>query len=447
MKVVVIGAVAAGTSAAAKASRNLKDSQITIYERDSDISYSGCGLPFYITGEVGSINQIVPRDTKYFKDKYNIDILTEHEVLEIDSEKQVVVVKNLKSKEIFTDTYDKLVIATGASSVHPNIEGIDTHEVFYLRNVHDARKIKKFIEEKQPKTALIAGTGFIGFELMESFERLDIKTTIVEIADKITPNLDKDMADYLEDLLVAKQLKILKSKKIIKIENHVASFDDNTQVSFDMIVMATGVRPNVALAKAAGVDIGVTGAIKTNQLMQTNIENIYACGDCVETFSLISGKPVYRPLGSTANKTGRIAGDNLSGGHIEYKGNLSTSIFRLFEYTIASTGLTEKEAYEEGYDVVISRDIKPDKPSYMGGKKMSIKAIADKQSGRILGVQIIGEQGVDKRIDVFVTLITYKATVDELFHIDLAYAPPFSTTKDPVHYTGMILDNIINKKA
>jgi rhodanese-related sulfurtransferase len=209
--------------------------------------------------------------------------------------------------------------------------------------------------------------------------------------------------------------------------------------------MATGVKPNIALAKDAGIELGVTGAIKVNNKMQTNFNNIYACGDCIETFSVITGKPVYRPLGSTANKTGRIAGDVLSGGTLEYKGNLSTGIFKLFDMTIATTGLSEKEAIAEGYDIVVCHNIKPDKPDYFHGKEMVIKAVADKKTQKILGVQIVGYEGVDKRIDVFVTLITYGAKVDELFHLDLAYAPPFSTTKDPVHYTGMILDNALNR--
>ena len=216
------------------------------------------------------------------------------------------------------------------------------------------------------------------------------------------------------------------------------------EIKSDMVIMATGVKPNVNLAKEAGVEIGITGAIKVDTSMKTNIADIYACGDCIETFSSITGKPVYRPLGSTANKTGRIAGDVVTGGKLRYRGNLSTGIFKLFDMTIGSTGLSEKEALEEGYEIVMCHNIKPDKPSYFKGKEMVIKAIADKKTEKILGVQIVGYEGVDKRLDVFVTLITYGAKVDELFHLDLAYAPPFSTTKDPVHYTGMILDNALN---
>ena len=446
MKIIVIGAVAAGTSAAAKARRNDDEAEIVIYERDQDISYSGCGLPYYIGGKVEDISALTPRDPAFFEKKYNIGVKINHEVLSIDQESQIVKVVNLRTDEVFEDHYDKLLIATGAKAFIPPIEGVSKGHVFTLRNVQDAVKIKRYIETHKPQTAVIAGTGFIGFEVLESLIDLKLDVTVVEIADKITPNLDRDMAQYLEAQLVSKGIRILKSTGITTIGDQSVELNDGSNEKADLIILATGVRPNVALAKAIGLEIGETGAIKVNSSMQTSGVNIYACGDCIETYSTITGKPVYRPLGSTANKTGRIAGDTMTGGTMTYKGNLSTSIFKLFDYTIASTGLSEKEANEKGYDIEVVHNIKPDKPIYFHGENMVIKAIADRGSKRILGVQIVGYQGVDKRIDVFATLITYKATVDELFHLDLAYAPPFSTTKDPVHYTGMILDNAINNK-
>ncbi|MBU3104570.1 FAD-dependent oxidoreductase [Clostridium gasigenes] len=444
MRILVIGAVAAGTSAAAKARRNNDDAEIVIYERDNDISYSGCGLPYYIGGEIEDIGELTPRDSKFFKKKYNVDVLTGHEVLNINQNTKEITVKNLNTQKIFVDKYDKLILGTGATPFMPNIKGIKNKNVFFLRNVQSARNIRGFIENNKPKHAVIVGTGFIGFEMLENLMDTGVNVTIVEKQGKITPNLDEDMATFLEKALIKKNISIIKNADIIEILENKVLLEDGTEIKSDMVIMATGVKPNVNLAKEAGVEIGITGAIKVDTSMKTNIADIYACGDCIETFSSITGKAVYRPLGSTANKTGRIAGDVVTGGKLRYRGNLSTGIFKLFDMTIGSTGLSEKEALEEGYEIVMCHNIKPDKPSYFKGKEMVIKAIADKKTEKILGVQIVGYEGVDKRLDVFVTLITYGAKVDELFHLDLAYAPPFSTTKDPVHYTGMILDNALN---
>lgn len=446
MKLIVVGAVAAGTSAAAKARRNDDFAEIIIYEKDQDISYAGCGLPYFIGGDIEDIVELTPRDASFFKKKYDILVKTGYEVIEIISERKIVSVKEMATGRVFEDHYDKLVIATGASPFIPKVEGIGRSHVFFLRNVQNAIAIKEFIQIRRPKTAVIAGTGFIGFEMLENLSGLNINVTVVEIADKITPNLDLDMATILENDLLKRGVSILKSKSIQRIDETSVLLSDGQILDADLVIMSTGVRPNTALAANAGITLGIAGSIKVNERMQTNIENIYACGDCIETFSVITGKAVYRPLGTTANKTGRIAGDALTGGDLTYKGNLSTGIFKLFNLTVASTGLSEKEATMEGYDIEISHDIKLDKPSYFHGEKMTIKAIADRKTKRLLGIQIIGTNGVDKRIDVFATLITYKATVDELFHIDLAYAPPFSTTKDPVHYTGMILENAIDRR-
>ncbi len=444
MRILVIGAVAAGTSAAAKARRNDDAAEIVIYEKDEHISYSGCGLPYYIGGEIEELDELTPRDPAFFKKKYNIDIMTLHEVLKINPENKELVVKNLSSGEEFIDKYDKLIIATGATPFVPKINGIENDNVFFLRNVNSAKKIRSFIEINKPQHAVIAGTGFIGFEMLENLMADGVNVTIVEKQGKITPNLDADMAAFLESQLTKKNITILKNTSIAEVTKDKVILEDGREIESNMVIMATGVKPNVNLAKEAGVELGVTGAIKVDTSMKTNIVDIYACGDCIETFSVVTGKPVYRPLGSTANKTGRIAGDVATGGRLQYKGNLSTGIFKLFDITIANTGLSEKEALEEGYEIIICHNIKPDKPSYFHGKEMVIKAIADKKTEKILGVQIVGYEGVDKRIDVFATLITYGAKVDELFHLDLAYAPPFSTTKDPVHYTGMILDNALN---
>ncbi|MDK2935922.1 MAG: hypothetical protein PWP62_930 [Eubacteriaceae bacterium] len=444
MKLIIIGAVAGGTSAAAKASRNNPDAEIIIYEKDQDISYSGCGLPYYIGGRIKTLMDVAPRRPDFFKSKYNVDIKICHEVLDLCLADKSVEVKNLETGEIFIDHYDKLIIATGAKAFSPPIKGLDQKHVFSLRNVQDAIRIKNFIDQTKPKTAVIIGSGFVGFEVLENLTELGIPTTMVERAGKLTPNLDPDMSEYLEKKLDQRDLCVLKNANVVEILSDGVLLESGQKISGDLVLVATGVKPEVELAKKAGILLGSTGAIKVDERMMTIDTNVYACGDCIETWSVLNKKPHYRPLGSTANKTGRICGDNITGGNVFYPGNLGTGIFKFMDLTIASTGLSESEARNQGYDIIVVHDRKPDRPASSGGQEMMIKTIADRKTQTILGVQIVGHQGVDKRLDVFVTLITYRAKVDEIFHLDLAYSPPYSTAKDPVHFTGMILDNQLN---
>lgn len=445
MRIIIIGAVAAGTSAAAKARRNSEYAQIVIYEKDSFISYSGCGMPYYIGGEVESADELTPRDPAFFKSKYSVDVLIRHEVLSVSPETKSVTVRNLSTGEEFSDSYDKLVLATGARAVVPPIKGADGDSVFVLRNINDMNRIKSFIDTNCPRTAAIIGTGFIGLEMCENLKRLGMDVVLLEKLQQVTPGLDSDMAAHVEGYIKQNGVDVHTGVSIAEITDSGVVLADGDTIKADMVILSTGVRPNTALAAAAGLELGVAGAIRVNTRMQTSNPDIYACGDCAEQFHVVTGKAVYRPLGSTANKTGRIAGDSMTGGDLEFRGVLGTGIFKIFDMTVAQTGLSERDASEQGFDVAVCHNIKPDKPEYMGGKEMVIKGIADKSSGRLLGAQIVGYGGVDKRIDVLATAITFKAKVEDLFHLDLAYAPPFSTTKDPVMYTGMILENAIHR--
>jgi Uncharacterized NAD(FAD)-dependent dehydrogenases len=449
MKVVIIGAVAGGTSAAAKARRNDENAEIKIFDMDYDISYSGCGLPYYIGEEIQDREDLTPRNAEFFKKKYNVDVFRRHEVLNINTKDKALTVKNLDTNDIFTESYDKLVIATGAKSIVPNISGAEKSNVFYLRNVKQADKIKEYILIHKPKSVVCVGTGFIGLEMTENLKNLGIEVILVERLNQVTPGLDGDMAVYVEKYLKSKDINMILGDSVVELKGeplvNKVVLQSGKVIDADFVIMSIGVKPNVELAKEAGIELGANGSIKVNTKMMTNIKDVYACGDCAESYSVITKKPLYRPLGSTANKMGRIAGDQLSGGNLEFRGILGTGIFKIFDMAVAQTGLTEKEAINEGFEPVICHNIKPDKPEYYHGKEMVIKAVADKNSGKLLGVQAVGYTGVDKRIDVFVTAITFGAKVEDLFHLDLAYAPPFSTTKDPVMYTGMILDNAINR--
>ncbi len=444
MKIVIIGSVAAGTSVAAKARRNNEECEITVYERDSDISYSGCGLPYYIGEESIERDNLTPRNPKWFEERFNMTLKTGHEVISIDSERRRIKVKNLATEEIFEDSYDKLVVATGATPLLPSITGIERENVFTLRNVQSADRIIDYIMEKAPKKAVIVGAGYIGLELLENLENLGIETTVIEREERAMAKMDKDMSVYLEDYLAKKGINLILGEEVAEIKEGSVKTRSGKIVEADLVLVCTGVKPNSKLAQEAGVRTYPNGAIEVNHRLETSVDDIYAVGDVAMAWSRINGEPLYVPLGSTANKMGRICGDVITGGNLRFKGILGTGIFRVFDMAVAQTGMSEENALEKGYDVEVIHNIKPNQTDYFeGSSEMVIKAVADRRSGKLLGAQILGERGVDKRMDVFVALMSTGATVDEFFHLDLAYAPPFSTTKDPVMYTGMILENAI----
>ena len=448
MKIIIIGSVAAGTSVAAKARRNNIENEIVIYEKDQDISYSVCGLPYYIGEEYISRENLNPRNPEWFKKRFDIDIKIGHEVIGIDSDKKELEVKNLATGTIFYDHYDTLVLATGASPVKPSIEGIENENVFTLRNISSGDNIKAYIQKKNPSSAVIIGSGFIGMELAENLIKKGMQVSVVEAVSQVMPSYDYEMSLHIKKELIDNGVKVFTGEKVIKIDtgSGVVVTDKGTVLPGEMVIVSAGVRPQVTLAKQAGVEIGNTGAIKVDHRMETSIKGIYAVGDCAESYFLMDGTPCYRPMGSTANKTGRIAGDVITGGNLSFRGILGTGIVKVFNLTCGQTGYTEQEAKKAGYAVEVIHNIKPNQTEYFeGSSEMVIKAIADRRTQRLLGVQIIGKKGVDKRIDVFATAITFNAKAGDLAHLDLAYAPPFATTKDPVMYTGMILDNALNR--
>jgi NADPH-dependent 2,4-dienoyl-CoA reductase/sulfur reductase-like enzyme len=436
MRIVIIGAVAAGTSAATEIRRNNKEAEIIIYEKDKYISYAGCGMPYYISNEAKSFLSVVPRDPEFFKEKHNVDIFTEHEVLSVNTENKTLKIKN-SSGEI-TDRYDKLIIATGAMSVKPDLKGSDRENVFLLRNINHMIDIKNFIEEKKPSSAVIVGSGFIGLEMCESFKFLGMDVTIIARS-KISKGIDSELSSYIEEHLREKGVNVYTNTKTVEINDKGVVLGDGSIVKADIVLLATGAKPTTALAENMGVELGVTGAIKVDNHMKTNIEDVYSCGDCIEMYYTINGNPVYRPLGSTANKTGTIAGSNITGIKEEFKGILGTAIYRVFDLTVGMTGLSEEEAVKSGYNVVVTIDKRANKPEYMGGRPIIIKAVAEKETGRMLGAQMVGYEGVDRRLDVLVAAITLNAKAEDLMHLDLAYAPPYSTPRDPLYYTGVKL--------
>lgn len=452
MKIVIIGSVAAGTSVAAKARRNTEDAEICVYDQDKDISYSICGIPYYIGEEVEDLDKLTPRNAAWFKKRYNVDIFTEHRVTAINTEKQTLEIQNLQTGEIFIDSYDELVLATGATPIVPEVflNQQSKQNIFHVRNIQDARSIHEFIQNGKINTATIIGAGFIGLEMAEQLAHKGIEVTLIQRGQQIMKQMDSDMAFRAQKELETNNVDVLLNTTITKVigkEEFITELVTNQEktIKSDLVILAAGVEPNTSLTQATKIKLGTSGAIAVTKKMETSVPHIYAVGDVAESFSVITKKPIYRPLGSTANKMGRIAGDVITGGTLEHRGILGTGIVRAFDLTIGYTGLSEKEALAEGIDVAILYNIKPDHADYLGGKELTIKALADKSTGKILGAQIIGRQGVDKRIDVLATAISFGAVAEDLFHLDLAYAPPFATTKDPILYTGMALDNAVKK--
>lgn len=431
---IIIGGVAAGTKAAAKARREDDSLKITLYTEDKHISYAGCGLPYFISDDIKSKEELLVRSPEDFKSKENINIHIKHRVTSIDPIKKEITVFNIKENLEINDEYDNLVIATGAYPIIPPIKGIDLQNIFTLRTINDAIEIKKLIDQNKVKRATIVGAGLIGLECAEAFAKRGLEVTVIELADQILSPFDKDMVREVQKHCIDKNIRIITSDgvKEFKGSGSVSQvITNNLQINTDIVILSIGVKPNISLASKAGIEIGQSGAIKVNKKMQTNIPNIYAAGDCVESTNLVTQKPTWVPLGSTANKQGRVAAINITGGHSEFSGVLGSLIVKVFDYTAAKTGLSEKEADKFGYDyesIVITGN---DKARYYPNcKNITIKLLADKKTKKLLGSQIIGEGIVDKRIDLVAVALSSNEELKNIVNADLAYSPPYSMATD-----------------
>lgn len=437
MKVIIIGAVAAGSKTAMKLKRLRPDWDIVIYTSDNEVSYSACGLPYYIAGSIKEVETLIIRkSSKYAEQGINVNL--RHLVKSILPDKKEVVVENLDTGEVFNDIYDKLVIASGATPFVPDIKGVGLENVFTLRTLEDGGNIKKAV--LQSKKAVILGCGYIGIELLEAFVKQGLMVTVIQSSDTIMPIFDNDLSEIIQKYVIQKnleQIKIINNATICAIEgeNKVQKVitTNGKKVETDMVVLSVGVRPNVKFAVDAGIELGVTGAIKVNSQMETNIKDIYACGDCVEKYHAVADVPCWIPLGSTANKEGRCCAINVSGDVDNFEGVLGSTVTRYFNFTMSMTGLTEKQALKYGFDPISVVVRKNDKASYMPDvKSIIIKLTADKKTQRILGAQGLGQGDVDKRINALTGALLSKMTIREFFGNDMTYAPPFSTSIDPM---------------
>lgn len=459
-RIVIVGGVAAGPKAAARARRCDPNADIIMIDKGNFLSYAGCGMPYFISGDIHNCDELmatsagVIRNSTFFQNVKDIKAYTRTLVESIDRENKQINVVNLEDNKSRLIPYDKLVLATGASHFRPPLEGSELNRIFSLGNPDDAIAIQKCATMDDVKKVAVFGGGLIGMEVTEALAMLGLEVVVVEMVDRLLPKLlDEEMSAYLKKYLITKGVKLRLSEKAIKLEgdetNNVRKvITDKGEVDADMIITAIGVRPNVELARNAGLKIGETGAIWVDEYLRTSDPDIYAGGDCVENTHLITGKKVYIPLGSTANKHGRIIGDNVTGGQEKFKGVLGTTIFKIFDYTVGCTGLTEKYARELGYNVVTCITPGPDLAHYYPTHaSIMTKLVVNKDNGKVLGAQIIGPGDVDKRIDTIVTAISYGGTVEDIAGLDLGYAPPYSNAIDNIAHAANVIRNKISGLA
>ena len=447
MKVVIVGGVAGGATAAARIRRLNEQADIVIFERSGFVSYANCGLPYYIGGVITDQRELTLQTPESFFARFRIDVRVRHEVTAIHPENKTVSVTNLETGEQFEEHYDKLLLSPGARPTQPRLAGAKHERIFTLRTVEDTLRIRRFVEEKQPKSAVLAGGGFIGLEMAENLRELGVEVTIVQRADQVLPPLDYDMAAQIHTLLRSHGVHLKLGSAVAGFESSgeqvVTLLEGEQPLHSDMVLLAIGVTPDTALAREAGLTLGQKGAIRVNDRMETSVPDIYAVGDAVEVEHFVTKERAVVALAGPANRQGRIAADNICGGDSRYSGAQGSSVIKLFELTAASTGINERSAQAAGinYDKVI---LSPEHHAsyYPGSQTMTMKVLWEKDTLRLLGAQIVGRGGVDKRIDVLATAMRSGMKATELAELDLAYAPPYSSAKDPVNIAGFMIENI-----
>ena len=447
MKVVIIGGVAGGATAAARIRRLDENAQIIVFERSGYISYANCGLPYYIGGVIQDKNDLTLQTPESFWRRFRVDMRVKHEVIAIRPEKKTVQVRNLNTGDVFEENYDKLIISTGAKPTQPRLPGVGLDKLFTLRTVEDTFNIKEYIDKNHPKSVVLAGGGFIGLELAENLRELGMDVTIVQRPKQLMNPFDADMAAFIHGEMRKHGVKLALGHTVEGFEEKAGGVDvllkDEQPLHADMVVLAIGVTPDSALAKEAGVELGIKGSIVVNDRMETSEKDIYAVGDAVQVKHYVTGEDALISLAGPANKQGRIAADNVCGGDSRYLGSQGSSVIKVFDMTAATTGINETNAKKAGLDVekVILSPMSH-AGYYPGGKVMTMKVVFEKESYRLLGAQIVGYEGVDKRIDVLATAIHAGMKATQLKDLDLAYAPPYSSAKDPVNMAGFMIDNI-----
>ena len=447
MKIVIVGGVAGGATAAARIRRLDEQAEIVVFERSGFVSYANCGLPYYIGGMIEDPEDLTLQTPGSFFSRFRVHMKVHHEVTAIHPDQKSVSVKDLKTGAVFEESYDKLLLSPGAKPVIPDLPGIDSNKLFTLRTVEDTYRIKEFVDRNKPKSAVIVGGGFIGLEMAENLRHLGMEVTIVQRPKQLMNPFDSDMASFIHSEVRKHGVKLMLGHTVEGFAEQDIGVNvllkDCAPLHADMVVLAIGVTPESTLAKEAGLALGIKGSILVNDRMETSKPDIYAVGDAVQVKHFVTEQDTLIALAGPANKQGRIAADNICGGDSHYLGSQGSSVIKVFDMTAASTGINETNAKKAGIsvDTVILSPMSH-AGYYPGGKVMTMKVVFEKETYRLLGAQIVGYDGVDKRIDVLATAIHAGMNATELKNLDLAYAPPYSSAKDPVNMAGFMIDNI-----
>lgn len=447
MKVVIVGGVAGGATAAARIRRLDEQARILLFERSGFISYANCGLPYYIGGIIEDGEDLTLQTPQSFAARFRVDVRVRHEVIAIHPDRKTTSVKNLETGEVFEESYDKLLLSPGARPVQPDLPGIGSEKVFTLRTVEDTFRIKDYVSAHRPQSAVIAGGGFIGLEMAENLRRLGMDVTIVQSQKQLMTPYDADMAALIHAVVRKHGVSLVLGHRVQGFREDSGKIEVLLQgadpIAADIVILSIGVTPDTALARDAGLKLGIKGSIVVNDRMETTAPDIYAVGDAVQIKHFVTGEETLISLAGPANKQGRIAADNICGGYSRYQGGQGSSVIQIFDMTAAATGVNERTAKAAGFSVdkVILSPMSH-AGYYPGGKTMTIKVIFEKGTDRLLGAQIVGFDGVDKRIDVIATAIRAGMKASQLQELDLAYAPPYSSAKDPLNQAGFMIDNI-----
>ena len=449
MKVVIVGGVAGGATAAARIRRLDEQAEIVVFERSGFVSYANYGLPYYISDVITDPEELTLQTPESFFSRFRVIMKVRHEVTAIHPNRKTVSVKNLETGENFEESYDKLILSPGAKPTQPRLPGVGLDKLFTLRTVEDTFRIKEYINTHHPKSVVLAGGGFIGLELAENLRQLGMEVTIVQRPKQLMNPFDADMASFIHAEVRKHGVKLALGYTVEGFEEKDGGADvllkDNAPLHADMVVLAIGVTPDTALAKEAGLELGIKGSIVVNDRMETSVSDIYAAGDAVQVKHYVTGEDALISLAGPANKQGRIIADNICGGDSRYLGSQGSSVIKVFDMTAAATGINETNAKKAGLDVD-KEILSPMSHAgyYPGGKLMTMKVVFEKETYRLLGAQIVGYEGVDKRIEVLATAIHAGLKATQLKNLDLAYAPPYSSAKDPVNMAGFMIDNIAN---